>query len=211
MKAKRNNQRNTKSKKIFNNIKKYLLIIICIILIVYSLMYNFNDIFFNKKEVNLGSITLLTESDSDSMKPLITETQLIITKKERINKIDIGDIIAYYNINSREENNIKIQTVKNIKQDNGRTYIITKGENYMYSNNEEVEDDEIVGTVIVKIPILGLLAKLLQMKLMLIVYLAIIVFLIVQKYKKEKAVKKIIEKQDRQIKRRNEKLKNIDK
>ena len=75
MKAKRNNQRNTKSKKIFNNIKKYLLIIICIILIVYSLMYNFNDIFFNKKEVNLGSITLLTESDSDSMKPLITETQ----------------------------------------------------------------------------------------------------------------------------------------
>lgn len=174
-------------------------------------MYNFNDIFFNKKEVNLGSITLLTESDSDSMKPLITETQLIITKKERINKIDIGDIIAYYNINSREENNIKIQTVKNIKQDNGRTYIITKGENYMYSNNEEVEDDEIVGTVIVKIPILGLLAKLLQMKLMLIVYLAIIVFLIVQKYKKEKAVKKIIEKQDRQIKRRNEKLKNIDK
>ena len=211
MKAKRNNQRNTKSKKIFKNIKKYLLIIICIILIVYSLMYNFNDIFFNKKEVNLGSITLLTESDSDSMKPLITETQLIITKKERINKIDIGDIIAYYNINSREENNIKIQTVKNIKQDNGRTYIITKGENYMYSNNEEVEDDEIVGTVIVKIPILGLLAKLLQMKLMLIVYLAIIVFLIVQKYKKEKAVKKIIEKQDRQIKRRNEKLKNIDK
>ena len=197
--------RTIQNKKI-NNILKYLIKSIAIIfiafLVIYSLIYNFNNIFLKKDFVSFGGVSILTESDDTSMKPLIKNTDLIITKKKRITNIQNDEIIAYYlnqnfnNEESSEKNNdsqsIKIQIVTNRVQENGKIYLITRGQNNLYPNQEEVVEDEIIGTVIIRIPFLGAIAKIFQSRYILVLYLIIIVVLIYYKYKAE--MKKTIDK-----------------
>lgn len=198
-----------KIKKIKKQIKKILklfCILIVAVLLLYSLIYNFNDIFLNKPFVQIGNFGIFTEADDESMKPLIKNSDLIITKKENINDIKNNDIIAYYNENSITENIVKIQKVITKIQDNGRTYIITRGQNNLYVNTEKIKNDEIIGTVTVKIPVLGWFLKILQTRFILIIYLGIIFLIGYFKYKKEKEIKEIIAKQDEKIKRRISKI-----
>ena len=198
-----------KIKKIKKQIKKILklfCILIVAVLLLYSLIYNFNDIFLNKPFVQIGNFGIFTEDDDESMKPLIKNSDLIITKKENINDIKNNDIIAYYNENSITENIVKIQKVITKIQDNGRTYIITRGQNNLYVNTEKIKNDEIIGTVTVKIPVLGWFLKILQTRFILIIYLGIIFLIGYFKYKKEKEIKEIIAKQDEKIKRRISKI-----
>ena len=198
--------RTIQNKKI-NKILKYLIKSIAIIfiafLVIYSLIYNFNNIFLKKDFVSFGGVSILTESDDTSMKPLIKNTDLIITKKKRITNIQNDEIIAYYlnqNFNDDEgssekdgdEQSIKIQIVTNRVQENGKIYLITRGQNNLYPNQEEVVEDEIIGTVIIRIPFLGAIAKIFQSRYILVLYLIIIVVLIYYKYKAE--MKKTIDK-----------------
>lgn len=198
--------RTIQNKKI-NKILKYLIKSIAIIfiasLVIYSLIYNFNNIFLKKDFVSFGGVSILTESDDTSMKPLIKNTDLIITKKKRITNIQNDEIVAYYlnqNFNDDEgssekdgdEQSIKIQIVTNRVQENGKICLITRGQNNLYPNQEEVVEDEIIGTVIIRIPFLGAIAKIFQSRYILVLYLIIIVVLIYYKYKAE--MKKTIDK-----------------
>ena len=203
--------RTIQNKKI-NKILKYLIKSIAIIfiasLVIYSLIYNFNDIFLKKDFVSFGGVSILTESNDTSMKPLIKNSDLIITKKERISNIQNDEIIAYYlnqNFNDDEgssekdgdEQSIKIQIVTNRVQENGKIYLITRGQNNLYPNQEEVVEDEIIGTVIIRIPFLGAIAKIFQSRYILVLYLIIIIILIYYKFKDNKIkaeMKKTIDK-----------------
>lgn len=203
--------RTIQNKKI-NKILKYLIKSIAIIfiasLVIYSLIYNFNNIFLKKDFVSFGGVSILTESDDTSMKPLIKNSDLIITKKERISNIQNDEIIAYYlnqNFNDDEgssekdgdEQSIKIQIVTNRVQENGKIYLITRGQNNLYPNQEEVVEDEIIGTVIIRIPFLGAIAKIFQSRYILVLYLIIIIILIYYKFKDNKIkaeMKKTIDK-----------------
>ena len=150
-----------------NKILKYLIKSIAIIfiasLVIYSLIYNFNNIFLKKDFVSFGGVSILTENNDTSMKPLIKNTDLIITKKKKITNIQNDEIVAYYlnqNFNDAEESSekdgdeqsIKIQIVTNRVQENGKIYLITRGQNNLYPNQEEVVENEIIGTVIIRIP-----------------------------------------------------------
>ena len=203
--------RTIQNKKI-NKILKYLIKSIAIIfiasLVIYSLIYNFNNIFLKKDFVSFGGVSILTESDDTSMKPLIKNTDLIITKKKRITNIQNDEIVAYYlnqNFNDDEgssekdgdEQSIKIQIVTNRVQENGKIYLITRGQNNLYPNQEEVVEDEIIGTVIIRIPFLGAIAKIFQSRYVLVLYLIIIIILIYYKFKDNKIkaeMKKTIDK-----------------
>lgn len=212
-------KRTKKLNKILKFIIKSIVIICFALLIIYSLIYNFNNIFLKKNLVSLGNFSILTESDDTSMKPLIKNADLIITKKKKITDIQNDEIIAYYlnqkanNIafNNTKENDklsnnaeertngfnkdkgsfkknndsqiIKIQIVTNRVQENGKIYLITRGQNNLYPNQEEVVEDEIIGTIIIRIPFLGTIAKIFQSKYILALYLIIIVVLIYYKHK----------------------------
>ena len=205
-----------------NKILKYLIKSIAIIfiasLVIYSLIYNFNNIFLKKDFVSFGGVSILTESDDTSMKPLIKNADLIITKKKKITDIQNDEIVAYYlnqNFNNNEGNNnisnndeessekdgdeqsIKIQIVTNRVQENGKIYLITRGQNNLYPNQEEVVEDEIIGTVIIRISFLGAIAKIFQSRYILVLYLIIIIILIYYKFKDNKIkaeMKKTIDK-----------------
>ena len=199
---------NKKINKILKCLIKSIAIIFIASLVIYSLIYNFNDIFLKKDFVSFGGVSILTESNDTSMKPLIKNADLIITKKKKITDIQNDEIVAYYlnqNFNNDEESSekdgdsqsIKIQIVTNRVQENGKIYLITRGQNNLYPNQEEVVEDEIIGTVIIRIPFLGAIAKIFQSRYILVLYLIIIIILIYYKFKDNKIkaeMKKTIDK-----------------
>lgn len=137
---------------------KYLIISLFIFFIFYTIIYNCFSIFANKEYIEIGKIIFLNSKDNESMKNEINNMDFLIIKKEDFTNIKIGDIIAYKN--GKKENNkdiIRIQRVTSIINDNGKTYIQTKGDNNLYPNQEKLTEEEILGNIIIKIPLLGVL------------------------------------------------------
>lgn len=150
---------------------KYALITLIILFIIYNFVYNGFKFFGKKEYVKIGSIGIFTENDDESMKPEIKTSDLLIVLETQ--DLKEGDIIVYNNINSGDNsysNNssnginieIKIQRISNITSDNGKTCIITKGDNNLYNNIEKIEENNVVGKVVLAIPALGSIAKIFQ-------------------------------------------------
>ena len=156
---------------IFNVISKlikYLLIIIGILLILYSLIYNLINIISGEKYIQLGNIGIVTVDDDSSMKPEIKSSQLLITYKNNPNQ---NDIITY-----SANREIKIQRVYRKYNDNGEEYIVTKGDNNLNVNIDEIANDDVIGIVVAKIPIIGFLAKIMQIKFVALLIIIAILF-----------------------------------
>ena len=159
---------------IFNVISKlikYLLIIIGILLILYSLIYNLINIISGEKYIQLGNIGIVTVDDDSSMKPEIKSSQLLITYKNNPNQ---NDIITY-----SANGEIKIQRVYRKYNDNGEEYIVTKGDNNLNVNINEIANDDVIGIVVAKIPIIGFLAKIMQIKFVALLIIIAILFQII--------------------------------
>ena len=159
---------------IFNVISKlikYLLIIIGILLILYSLIYNLINIISGEKYIQLGNIGIVTVDDDSSMKPEIKSSQLLITYKNNPNQ---NDIITY-----SANGEIKIQRVYRKYNDNGEEYIVTKGDNNLNVNINEIANDDVMGIVVAKIPIIGFLAKIMQIKFVALLIIIAILFQII--------------------------------
>lgn len=159
---------------IFNVISrliKYLLIIIFVLLILYSLIYNLVSIINGKNYIKLGNIGIITVDDDSSMKPEIKSSQLLITYE---GKIEQNNIIVY-SLNEQT----KIQRVYRIENSNGEEYIITKGDNNLNVNIDEITNDDIIGIVVVRIPIMGLIAKVMQIKFVALLIIIAILFQII--------------------------------
>ena len=166
---------------IFNVISKlikYLLIIIGILLILYSLIYNLINIISGEKYIQLGNIGIVTVDDDSSMKPEIKSSQLLITYKNNPNQ---NDIITY-----SANGEIKIQRVYRKYNDNGEEYIVTKGDNNLNVNINEIANDDVIGIVVAKIPIIGFLAKIMQIKFVALLIIIAILFQIIYVIKNRK-------------------------
>lgn len=155
--------------KLLKRIIKIAFYIFIIFLLIYSIIYNIYNFFTQKQYIRFGNITIHTYNDK-SMYPDIKRNDLIIANKN--DKYYINDIIVYeYN------NQIKIQRINNISNIDGKVHFITKGDNNLYNNIEKIEDEKIIGKVENSIPILGIFAKVMQMKL---IFLFIIISIVVQ-------------------------------
>ena len=166
---------------IFNVISKlikYLLIIIGILLILYSLIYNLINIISGEKYIQLGNIGIVTVDDDSSMKPEIKSSQLLITYKNNPNQ---NDIITY-----SANGEIKIQRVYRKYNDNGEEYIVTKGDNNLNVNINEIANDDVIGIVVAKIPIIGFLAKIMQIKFVALLIIIAMLFQIIYVIKNRK-------------------------
>lgn len=166
---------------IFNVISKlikYLLIIIGILLILYSLIYNLINIISGEKYIQLGNIGIVTVDDDSSMKPEIKSSQLLITYKNNPNQ---NDIITY-----SANGEIKIQRVYRKYNDNGEEYIVTKGDNNLNVNIEEITNDDVIGIVVAKIPIVGFLAQIMQIKFVALLIIIAMLFQIIYVIKNRK-------------------------
>ena len=88
---------------------------------------------------------------SNSMYPNLEKGDLIIIDKCKIQTLKIGDIIQY-----KQEGKKIVHRIVDILDENGETYIITKGDNNFHVDEIKVNKDIFVGKVIFKIKYLGL-------------------------------------------------------
>lgn len=170
-----------KINKIILRIIKYIFILIIILLMLYCIVFNFNKIFLGKKYMVLGNTTILTAEEDTSMKPEIKNSDLLILKKEKYVELEKEEIIAY-------EYNEKIctQKITDMENDNGKIYYITKGNNNYYNNIEKITEEQIIGKLIFKIPILGFIARILQNQYVCLFIIILLVYILIYKLRQKK-------------------------
>lgn len=110
---------------------------------------------------------------TDSMKPNISQGDIIIIKETEEEKLKIDDIITF-----RKNNKLITHRIIEIETDeDGNKQYVTKGDNNNIEDLEKVSYQEIEGKKIVKIPVLGKVVMLLQDEVY-IILIAIIILLI---------------------------------
>ena len=113
---------------------------------------------------------------SDSMEPKISVGDIIIVKKLNEDEIETNDIITFY-----DENKITTHRVVNIDSSNGYKEYKTKGDNNNIDDDKSVLFKNIIGEVIIVIPLLGNI--ILFMKNQVIVLITILIILLFCFYK----------------------------
>lgn len=92
---------------------------------------------------------------SDSMVPTLKPNDLLIVQRDGIDKINVGDIIAF---NSHVED-IGIVVHRAIEKfdDNGKTAIRTQGDNVDEADTWVVHDEDLIGKVVEHVSFIGIL------------------------------------------------------
>jgi signal peptidase len=124
-----------------------VLLIIIIFLVGVSLLY----VFFSKPSNHSFHVFYI---QSSSMEPAIPKNSLVFTKAEK--DYSSGDKISYKH--QREKRVVTHMVVKKI-QKNGNLYYITKGVANQEVDKELVMEDQVLGSVFVVIPYVGIVAN----------------------------------------------------
>lgn len=152
--------------KISRKVLKYLFVFITCCLIIYNILYLINDIFRNKKYVQIFGLYISAEKEN-SMSPEIKKNSLIIgvkTKKFEENKIVGYDI----------DNTIKYHRLIKIKNENGKTTYITKADNNYREDIEEKQLSDLKTKIVVKIPVVGWLFRIFESKITTIIVIILL-------------------------------------
>jgi len=163
---------NEKIIKILHNFFKILMFLLIFILLIF--------IYINKIKINNYEAFVIV---SESMKPEIKVGDIVIIKKNAEANIKKEDVITF------EKNDEYItHRVKEIRNQNGKTVYITKGDNNKANDVEEVKYNEVKGVKIAQIPYVGLLIMTLSKQKIFIIIL--IIFFLLYKVALQKDNKK---------------------
>lgn len=158
-----------KQKKEQNATIKLVIDIILVILIYNILLVGISCI--NKiEETNIFGYKAYMIT-TNSMEPHIKEGDVIITKTEKEEKLQVGDVITF-----QKKGILITHRITNIEENQGRKIYTTKGDNNTVEDLEKVNYDEIKGKSILRIPQLGKIIMLLQNQ---IVFLLLILMILI--------------------------------
>jgi len=150
-------KRNTNILKNIYNIIKTILTIITILIMCLILIQRL----FNNK-ISIAGYRMFTVI-SPSMEPEYKIFDIIISKKQDPNKLEIGDDIVY--LGNKDEYNNKIITHRIIeKKEENNSYIFTTQGIANNIADPEIKDSQIYGKVIYKSEILSFLSRILNNK-----------------------------------------------
>ncbi len=145
-------------KKVISAIPRKLFMLILILMILYNVTYTAYGIFNKKLELQIGKIKIYVEEDK-AMSPTIKINDLVIAKKCNPEDLNLENIIIF------DENGItKIQRITKIQGIGENSNYTTKGDANYYNNNVTIKYDQIKGKFEKRIPLLGLIIKILQSK-----------------------------------------------
>ena len=125
---------------------------------------------------------------TDSMKPNISQGDIIIIKETEEEKLKIDDIITF-----RKNNKLITHRIIEIETDEaGNKQYVTKGDNNNIEDLEKVSYQEIEGKKIVKIPVLGKVVMLLQdeVYIILIAIILLLIYLHMQKTEEKEIIRR---------------------
>ena len=174
-----------KIKKSIYNFFKIQLYIVILVILLYILINITKGFKINEYEAFIVI--------SESMKPEINSGDILIIKNVNSNEIKEGDIITF----ERNNEYITHRIVEIRQTDNTKVYI-TKGDNNLVNDNEEVYFENIKGIRIAQIPYIGLLIMKIPEQKYVIIILLILILLYkraqnIDNRKKERRKKKKIE------------------
>lgn len=135
-------------------------------LILYNILYVANNVFRNKKYVQIFGIYISTEKEK-SMEPIIQKNSLIIGHK--LKNVQQGEIVGY-----DIDNSIKYHRVTKIEIKDGKTTYITKAEQNYREDLEEKKKEDIKSKIVLKIPVIGWLFRLFESKITTIIIIIVL-------------------------------------
>ena len=190
--------RENKIKKIISALPRKVLWLILILMIIYNVINTVYGVFNKKLDLRIGKATMYT-TEEKTMIPTITTNDLIITKKCQPDDLNLQDIIIF------DENGItKIQRITKIQGHGENSYYTTKGDNNYHNNNVIIEYNQIKGKFEKRIPLLGLIVKMLQSKITTVFVIIILVLLFVfNRDMKMKSIKRRKNKKIDQLRKQN--------
>lgn len=137
-------------------------------LILYNILYVANNVFRNKKYVQIFGIYISTEKEK-SMEPIIQKNSLIIGHK--LKNVQQGEIVGY-----DIDNSIKYHRLTKIEIKDGKTTYITKAEQNYREDLEEKKKEDIKSKIVLKIPVIGWLFRLFESKITTIIIIIVLGF-----------------------------------
>lgn len=135
-------------------------------LILYNILYVANNVFRNKKYVQIFGIYISTEKEK-SMEPIIQKNSLIIGHK--LKNVQQGEIVGY-----DIDNSIKYHRLTKIEIKDGKTTYITKAEQNYREDFEEKKKEDIKSKIALKIPVIGWLFRLFESKITTIIIIIVL-------------------------------------
>ena len=135
-------------------------------LILYNILYVANNVFKNKKYVQIFGIYISTEKEK-SMEPIIQKNSLIIGHK--LKNVQQGEIVGY-----DIDNSIKYHRLTKIEIKDGKTTYITKAEQNYREDLEEKKKEDIKSKIVLKIPVIGCLFRLFESKITTIIIIIVL-------------------------------------
>lgn len=135
-------------------------------LILYNILYVANNVFRNKKYVQIFGIYISTEKEK-SMEPIIQKNSLIIGHK--LKNVQQGEIVGY-----DIDNSIKYHRLTKIEIKDGKTTYITKAEQNYREDLEEKKKKDIKSKIVLKIPVIGWLFRLFESKITTIIIIIVL-------------------------------------
>ena len=159
-------EKRKKKEKIFRNILKIVLII---------LLYNIILLGISTIDNNEGSGFCGFKSyiiTTSSMEPDIKTGDVVICQKTDAKDLKEGDVITF-----NKNGEVITHRIIKIETNDEINYYITKGENNTLEDNEIVEENQIKGKMIIKIPKMGIFIKALSNNIILLIILLVILIL----------------------------------
>ena len=189
-------------RKVFNDIKwlmnymmsilmyatTFTLVIVGIMILAYFVDFKIS---LNNTEAPLYGAYVIV---SGSMEPIIRVKDAVLTKRVDPEDIAVGDVVTYRSTDSAYYGILVTHRVVNIKEENGETVYITKGDHNETVDRSAIKADQIYGKVIMRIPKIGYIKYFLVSSygwiiVIIIPSLGIIIYDIMKIFKNYKALK----------------------
>lgn len=135
---------------------------------------------------------------TDSMKPSINKEDVVIVKKEKEDKFNIGDVITF-----KKDNKVITHRITNIEEQDGKKIYTTKGDNNNLEDHEKIDYSIIEGKNILTIPKLGYVVNILENQIVFLFIVLMLLILIFFKIRKQEKMENRREKKKIEQERRN--------
>ena len=145
------------------NIIFYTIFFLLVLIVCMIIFYFIISKIFTKKGEDTRPPFALYMIVSPSMEPNINVYDVVLDKKvNNINKLKVGDVITFKSNSIISNGLVVTHRINKIENNNGEIYFITKGDNNQNPDSGKVNNENIYGKVIMKIPQLGRLTTFLS-------------------------------------------------
>ena len=197
--------KNSKMKimRVISRILLYILLMISIFILIYNIVYTFRIAIKKENDINFLGIRSIV-IDNNMMSPDLKKYDLVFLRKYDNDSVKIDDIVAFYE-NGNKNTSVKVTRIVQKEKYTNETYYLTKGDNNYYFDTKKITQNELEGKVWFCIPIIGIIIKIAQSKVVTGLIFLVLMFLCLEMIR---IYKRKIKRREKKRENKNQKLYN---